>query len=68
MKVGYKTQTQQENQPSTEISENIPEVRNTPLEKEKFLIWHIEGGLGKNVAATSLPRKIPYLAHRRWSW
>ena len=58
MKVGYKTQTQQENQPSTEISENISEVRNTPLEKEKFLIWHIEGGLGKNVAATSL---IPFL-------
>jgi hypothetical protein len=25
-----------------------------PQSKEKFLIWHIEGGLGKNIAATSL--------------
>jgi hypothetical protein len=25
-----------------------------PKSKDKFLIWHIEGGLGKNIAATSL--------------
>jgi len=26
--------------------------------KEKFLVWHIQGGLGKNVAATALPQSI----------
>lgn len=26
--------------------------------KEKYLIWHVEGGLGKNIAATSLCRSI----------
>ena len=26
--------------------------------KEKFLVWHIQGGLGKNVAATGLPKTI----------
>jgi len=25
-----------------------------PQSKEKFVVWHIEGGLGKNIAATSL--------------
>ena len=26
--------------------------------KEKYLVWHIEGGLGKNIAATSLLSSI----------
>ncbi len=24
----------------------------------KYIVWHIQGGLGKNVAATSLPKTI----------
>lgn len=28
------------------------------MDLEKYLIWHIQGGLGKNVAATSLPKTI----------
>ena len=24
----------------------------------KYVVWHIQGGLGKNVAATSLPKTI----------
>ena len=26
--------------------------------KEKYIVWHIEGGLGKNIAATSLISSI----------
>jgi ADP-heptose:LPS heptosyltransferase len=26
--------------------------------KDKYLVWHIEGGLGKNIAATSLISSI----------
>jgi hypothetical protein len=26
--------------------------------KEKYLVWHIEGGLGKNIASTALLSSI----------
>ena len=26
--------------------------------EEKYIVWHIEGGLGKNVAATSLMKTL----------
>jgi len=49
MKVGYKSKLDENN-----IEEiNYQEV-STPTEKNKYLIWHIEGGMGKNVAATAL--------------
>lgn len=35
---------------------NILTIPNT--QQEKYLIWHVEGGLGKNIAATSLCRSI----------
>ena len=35
---------------------NIISVSNVP--QEKYLVWHIEGGLGKNIAATSLCQSI----------
>lgn len=49
MKVGYKTNIDNnviEDTPYQEIS--------TPTEKTKYLIWHIEGGMGKNIASTAL--------------
>lgn len=48
MNVGYKTQ----------IDETIEEkkviLQDSSNNSNKFVVWHIEGGLGKNVAATAL--------------
>lgn len=34
-------------------------ILSTPeIKQEKYLVWHVEGGLGKNIAATSLCRSI----------
>ena len=33
---------------------SVPEISS----KEKYVVWHIEGGLGKNIAATALCESI----------
>jgi hypothetical protein len=60
MKVGFKTQTESEFQsiqlPDTNIQPvlvSIVQGKDNNMDN-KFLVWHIEGGLGKNVAATAL--------------
>ena len=35
-----------------------PTVTDTYMGKDKFIIWHIQGGLGKNIAGTSLVKDI----------
>jgi hypothetical protein len=60
MKVGYKTRIENQFQ-SLELSgdESSPILVSVSQKKDnnmddKFLVWHIEGGLGKNIAATAL--------------
>jgi hypothetical protein len=48
MNVGYKTET---NSMSKEKLEVLEDKSNNST---KYLIWHIEGGLGKNISATAL--------------
>jgi hypothetical protein len=45
MNVGYKTETEEEKLAVLEDKSN---------NSNKYVVWHIEGGLGKNVAATAL--------------
>jgi hypothetical protein len=66
MKVGYQTKKDTEfksieihNEESSPILVSVSQ--NEKNMDNKFLIWHIEGGLGKNVAATSL---IPSVAKK----
>lgn len=59
MKVGFKTESENEYQSisltNSEISPVLVSVsQNKDRNMNKFLVWHIEGGLGKNVAATAL--------------
>ena len=65
MKVGFKTQTETQFQsitvPDMDISPilvSIVQGKDNNMDN-KFLVWHIEGGLGKNIAATAL---LPDLA------
>lgn len=67
MKVGYKTQVDNEyksiqltNDNSSPILISVAQTKNNNMEN-KFLVWHIEGGLGKNIAATAL---IPSIAKK----
>ena len=60
MKVGYKTQVDDEfksiqlpNDDSSPILISVAQTKDNNMEN-KFLVWHIEGGLGKNIAATAL--------------
>lgn len=47
MKVGYKS--------SLDKEEDFPiEIPKESKENNKYVVWHIEGGMGKNVAATTL--------------
>ena len=65
MKVGY--QTSVDNQYQSIQSDSIgasPVLISVAQKKdkmEKYIVWHIEGGLGKNVAATAL---LPSLAKK----
>jgi hypothetical protein len=60
MKVGYKTNTDNEFKsitvPNESASPVVVSVAQTTESNsgDKFLVWHIEGGLGKNIAATGL--------------
>lgn len=53
MKVGYKSEYDNQNNDTSIKQDNI-------LIKEdiKYLVWHIEGGLGKNIASTALLESI----------
>ena len=65
MKVGYKVKSENEFKSlQTQDSQASPVLVSVVQNKDnnmnnKFLVWHIEGGLGKNVAATAL---LPLLA------
>ena len=48
MNVGYKT-----NKP-VEKKDNLTVLEDRSKQSDKYVVWHIEGGLGKNIAATSL--------------
>jgi hypothetical protein len=48
MNVGFKTEKEQEEGEKFTVLEDRSNTSN------KFVVWHIEGGLGKNIAATSL--------------
>ena len=48
MEVGYKTET------DLLKDEKLAVLEDTSITSSKYVIWHIEGGLGKNVAATAL--------------
>ncbi len=42
----------------TSNSINIAGTTTTTSTKEKYFIWHIQGGLGKNIAGTALVKTI----------
>lgn len=61
MKVGY--QLKEDQNKSMEMNQVQPQVQSVQaLEFSKYIVWHVEGGLGKNVAATALlePLAIKY--------
>lgn len=71
MKVGYQNKKEHQ-QDYFEIEDNNskPVILSLSQEKDKkmenkFIVWHIEGGLGKNVAATSLISTLAKKNHDR---
>jgi uncharacterized phage-like protein YoqJ len=65
MKVGYKTEVDLKNEKSSieNVSKNnLTVLEDTSNTSNKYVVWHIEGGLGKNIAATALisPLKEKY--------
>lgn len=48
MNIGYNANTQEKKE------SNLAVLQDTSSNKNKYVVWHIEGGLGKNVAATAL--------------
>ena len=52
MNIGYKTETDLVKEEKVAVLEDKSSTSN------KYLVWHIEGGLGKNIAATSLITSI----------
>jgi len=48
MNVGYKTDTE------VQETEKFTVLEDRSKESDKYVVWHIEGGLGKNIAATAL--------------
>ena len=57
MNVGYKSENNSEQQVT------VLEYRSN--QNEKYVVWHIEGGLGKNIAATSLIEDVIKKYHDR---
>jgi len=51
MNIGYKTEDQKKLEELTVLQDNS-------TNKNKYVVWHIEGGLGKNVAATALVSSV----------
>jgi len=65
MKVGFKTESENQfkslnidNIQASPVLVSLVQNRDNNMDN-KFLVWHIEGGLGKNIAATAL---LPSLA------
>jgi hypothetical protein len=50
MNVGFKSKN--------EIDNKVTVLEDTSNNSDKYVVWHIEGGLGKNVAATALVSSI----------
>jgi hypothetical protein len=48
MNVGYKTNKEMKE------TEKLTVLEDRSKQSDKYVVWHIEGGLGKNIAATSL--------------
>jgi hypothetical protein len=65
MRVGYQTSVDNQYRSiqlnNIEASPVLISVAQKKDKMEKYIVWHIEGGLGKNVAATSL---LPSLAKK----
>jgi hypothetical protein len=65
MKVGYQTTVDKQYKSiqadGLEASPVLISVAQKKDNMEKYIVWHIEGGLGKNVAATAL---LPSLAKK----
>ena len=55
MNVGYKSTKQGE---ASVKSNNAPIKNTNSVQQEKYVVWHIEGGLGKNIAATALVEDV----------
>ncbi len=55
MNVGYKTETE----------EKLTVLEDRSIDSNKYVVWHIEGGLGKNIAATSLIKDVKERYHDR---
>lgn len=52
MNVGYKTDKE------LEKDEKFTVLADSSKDTDKYVVWHIEGGLGKNIAATSLVEDV----------
>lgn len=50
MNVGYKTEEEKQKE--------LTVLQDNSTNKNKYVVWHIEGGLGKNVAATALVSSV----------
>jgi hypothetical protein len=65
MRVGYQTSVDNQYKSiqldSIDASQVLISVAQKKDKMEKYIVWHIEGGLGKNVAATAL---LPSLAKK----
>lgn len=52
MNVGYKSETELQKE------EQYTVLEDRSISSDKYVVWHIEGGLGKNIAATSLIKDV----------
>lgn len=52
MNVGYKTEEE------IQKDETLTVLEDRSIDSNKYVVWHIEGGLGKNIAATSLIKDV----------
>jgi hypothetical protein len=52
MNVGYKTEEQLQKE------EKLTVLEDRSSDSNKYVIWHIEGGLGKNIAATAIIKDV----------
>lgn len=56
MNVGYNATTE---------NEKLTVLEDRSIDSNKYVVWHIEGGLGKNVAATALIKDVKSKYHDR---
>lgn len=62
MNIGYKTKIDDTSNANEYKTSNLTILEDKSNDSNKYVVWHIEGGLGKNVAATALitPLKRKY--------